>query len=723
MDERQRIIQLRKELHEHNYKYYVLNSPDISDFEFDTLMHELQDLEARHPDMADPNSPSQRVGSDLNQEFTQVEHKYPMLSLANTYNQQDVREWYESVKRGLGGDDFEVCCEMKYDGLSISLTYVDGKLVRGVTRGDGVRGDDVTANVKTIRCIPLVLPGTGYPHEFEIRGEILMPWKVFERLNAEREAAEEPLFANPRNAASGTLKSQNSRLVASRQLDSYLYYLLGEELPSDGHYENLQAAASWGFKISQGMKKVNTLEDIYAYIDYWDSERKNLPVATDGIVLKVNSLRQQRQLGFTAKSPRWAIAYKFKAERALTRLDRVTYQVGRTGAVTPVANMEPVQLAGTTVRRATLNNEDFIRSFDLHLGDYVYVEKGGEIIPKIVGVDISRRPADAQPVTFITHCPECGAELVRYEGEAAHYCPNDTACPPQIKGRIEHFIARKAMNIDSLGPETVDEYYRRGLIHNIADLYDIRIEDISAGSAKLRSAQKIVKAIEESKNVPFERVVFALGIRFVGETSARLIARHFGDIDSLMGASLQQLLEIEGIGEVMAGSVMGYFANDTNRAIVERLRGYGLQMQTATVEGDGSSDILAGKSIVISGVFTHHSRDEYKALIERNGGKNVGSISGKTSFILAGDNMGPSKLQKAEKLGVAIVDEDTFLKMISEADTTETATTEASAQQAEAPAPQAESAPTQQAEAPAQQTENTPMPKKNGGEQLLLFED
>ena len=716
MDERQRIIQLRKELHEHNYKYYVLNSPDISDFEFDTLMHELQDLEARHPDMADPNSPSQRVGSDLNQEFTQVEHKYPMLSLANTYSHQDVREWYESVKRGLGGDDFEVCCEMKYDGLSISLTYVDGKLVRGVTRGDGVRGDDVTANVKTIRCIPLVLPGTGYPHEFEIRGEILMPWKVFERLNAEREAAEEPLFANPRNAASGTLKSQNSRLVASRQLDSYLYYLLGEELPSDGHYENLQAAASWGFKISQGMKKVKTLEDIYAYIDYWDSERKNLPVATDGIVLKVNSLRQQRQLGFTAKSPRWAIAYKFKAERALTRLDRVTYQVGRTGAVTPVANMEPVQLAGTTVRRATLNNEDFIRSFDLHLGDYVYVEKGGEIIPKIVGVDISRRPADAQPVTFITHCPECGAELVRYEGEAAHYCPNDTACPPQIKGRIEHFIARKAMNIDSLGPETVDEYYRRGLIHNIADLYDIRVEDISAGSTKLRSAQKIVKAIEESKNVPFERVVFALGIRFVGETSARLIARHFGDIDSLMGASLQQLLEIEGIGEVMAGSVMGYFANDTNRAIVERLRGYGLQMQTATAEGDGSSDILAGKSIVISGVFTHHSRDEYKALIERNGGKNVGSISGKTSFILAGDNMGPSKLQKAEKLGVAIVDEDTFLKMISEADTTETATTEASA-------PQAESAPTQQAEASAQQTENTPTPKKNGGEQLLLFED
>ena len=681
MDEKERIVQLRKELHEHNYKYYVLNNPDISDFEFDTLMRELQELEARHPDMADPNSPSQRVGSDLNSEFTQVVHKYPMLSLANTYNQQDVRDWYESVRRGLGNEDFEVCCEMKYDGLSISLTYVDGRLVRGVTRGDGVRGDDVTANVKTIRCIPLVLPGKGYPHEFEIRGEILMPWKVFERLNAEREAAEEPLFANPRNAASGTLKSQNSRLVASRQLDSYLYYLLGEELPSDGHYENLQAAASWGFKISQGMKKVKSLDDIYAYIDYWDKERKNLPVATDGIVLKVNSLRQQRQLGFTAKSPRWAIAYKFKAERALTRLTSVSYQVGRTGAVTPVANMEPVQLAGTTVRRATLNNEDFIRSFDLHVGDYVYVEKGGEIIPKIVGVETSRRTADAQPITFITHCPECGAELVRYEGEAAHYCPNDTACPPQIKGRIEHFIARRAMNIDSLGPETVDEYYRRGLIHNIADLYNIRVDDISAGGSKIRSARKIVSAIEESKKVPFERVVFALGIRFVGETSARIVARHFRDIDSLMGASLQQLLEIEGVGEVMAGSIMGYFRNEANRDIVERLRSYGLQMQIEVDGSEGTSDALAGKSIVISGVFRHHSRDEYKALIERNGGKNVGSISGKTSFILAGDNMGPAKLQKAEKLGVAIVDEDTFLKMIghgSEGSGTETGATDGS---------------------------------------------
>lgn len=664
MNDKERILALRKQLNEHNYKYYVLNEPDITDFEFDALMRQLQQLEAQHPELADPNSPTQRVGSDLNQEFKQVAHRYPMLSLANTYNQEEVRDWYQSVQRGLQGEPFEVCCEMKYDGLSISLTYVDGQLVRGVTRGDGIHGDDVTANVKTIRCIPLVLPGTGYPHEFEIRGEILMPWKVFERLNAEREAAEEPLFANPRNAASGTLKSQNSRLVASRQLDSYLYYLLGDTLPTDGHYENLQEAARWGFKISQGMKKVKTLEEIFAYIDYWDTERKNLPVATDGIVLKVNSLRQQQRLGYTAKSPRWAIAYKFKAERALTRLDEVTYQVGRTGAITPVANMQPVQLAGTTVRRATLNNEDFIRSLDLHIADYVYVEKGGEIIPKIVGVEVDKRPADAKPVTFITHCPECGAQLVRYPGEAAHYCPNDAACPPQIKGRIEHFIARRAMNIDSLGPETVDEYFRRGLIHNIADLYDIKVTDICAGGNKQRSALKIVKAIEASKQVPFERVVFALGIRFVGETSARLIARRLGNIDALMNASLSTLMQIDGVGEVIANSILSYFRNPTNREIVERLRACGLQMSIVSDEAAPASNVLEGKSIVISGVFQHYSRDEYKALIERHGGKNVGSISGKTSFILAGENMGPSKLEKAEKLGVAIVDEDTFLKMI-----------------------------------------------------------
>lgn len=667
MNEKERILYLREQLHEHNYKYYVLNQPDISDQDFDFLMHELQDLEAKHPELYDANSPTQRVGSDLNQNFTQVAHKYPMLSLANTYNEQDVADWYESVSRGLAGEPFEVCCEMKYDGLSISLTYVDGKLVSGVTRGDGVHGDDVTANVKTIRCIPLVLKeGTGYPKEFEIRGEILMPWKVFEQLNAEREAAEEPLFANPRNAASGTLKSQNSKLVASRRLDAYLYYLLGDNLPAEGHYENLQAAAHWGFKISQGMKKVGSLEEIYEFINYWDTERKNLPVATDGIVLKVNSLRQQRALGYTAKSPRWAIAYKFKAERACTRLNGVTYQVGRTGAVTPVANMDPVQLAGTVVKRATLNNEDFIRSFDLHIGDYVYVEKGGEIIPKIVGVSVEKRPQDAVPVEFIKTCPECGTQLVRYEGEAAHYCPNDTGCPPQIKGRIEHFIARRAMNIDSLGPETVDEYYRRGLIHNIADLYKIQVQDINGTGNRERSAQKIVNGIAASKKVPFERVVFALGIRFVGETSARLLARRFKTMDALQAATMQQLMDIDGVGEVIAKSVITYFANPVNQEIVARLRSYGLQMQLSEEQIEGTSDRLSGKSIVISGVFTKHSRDEYKALIEKNGGKNVGSISGKTSFILAGENMGPSKLQKAEKLGVPLVDEATFLEMIGE---------------------------------------------------------
>lgn len=666
MDERQRIEQLRKELHEHNRRYYVLNQPTISDQDFDFLMHELQDLEAKHPEMADPNSPTQRVGSDLNEEFQQVVHKYPMLSLANTYNEQDVADWYESVSKGLAGEDFEVCCEMKYDGLSISLTYVNGRLTQAVTRGDGVQGDDVTANVKTIRAIPLVLSGNGYPQEFEIRGEILMPWAVFEQLNKEREAAEEPLFANPRNAASGTLKSQKSSLVASRRLDAYLYYLLGEELPAEGHYENLEAARQWGFKVSEGTRKVKTLQEIYDFINYWDTARKDLPVATDGIVLKVNSLRQQRSLGFTAKSPRWAIAYKFKAERVCTRLNEVTYQVGRTGAITPVANMEPVQLAGTTVKRATLNNEDFIRSFDLHIGDYVFVEKGGEIIPKIVGVDIERRPIIAQPVQFIKRCPECGSPLVRYEGEAAWYCPNDTGCPPQIKGRIEHFIARRAMNIDSLGPETIDEYYRRGLIKNAADLYNIEVQQINGDGSRTKSAQKVVSGIAASKEVPFERVIFALGIRFVGETSARVLARHFKDIDTLMAASEEELQEIEGIGAVMAKSIIGYFQNEENRTLVERLRGYGLQMRLSEEQTAMASDKLAGQSIVISGVFSHHSRDEYKAIIEQNGGKNVGSISSKTSFILAGENMGPSKLQKAEKLGIRIVSENEFLAMLNE---------------------------------------------------------
>ena len=664
--ETSRILQLREALHEHNHRYYVLNQPVISDQDFDFLMRELQDLEAKHPDMYDANSPTQRVGSDLNKEFVQVAHKYPMLSLANTYNRQEVQDFYNSIVKGLHGEPFDICCEMKYDGLSISLTYQQGRLVRAVTRGDGVRGDDVTDNVKTIRSIPLVLTGNDWPSEFEIRGEILMPWQVFERLNAEREAAEEPLFANPRNAASGTLKSQNSALVASRHLDAYLYYMLGDNLPCDSHYDNLMKAREWGFKISEGMQKVNSLQGILDYINLWDEQRHGLPVATDGIVLKVNSLRQQRALGYTAKSPRWAIAYKFKAERVCTRLDEVTFQVGRTGTVTPVANMEPVQLAGTTVKRATLNNEDFIRSLDLHIGDYVYVEKGGEIIPKIVGVDIDRRPIVATQVRFATHCPECGARLVRYEGEAAHYCPNDSSCPPQIKGRIEHFISRKAMNIDSLGPETVDEYFRHGLVKNIADLYDIDVQQINGNGNRQKSAQKIVNGIAASVHVPFERVVFALGIRFVGETSAKLLARHFKTMDALMHASLQDLVEVEGVGEVIAKSVISYFHQPENISIVQRLRDKGVQMSLSEEQLQGASDKLAGKSIVISGVFARHSRDEYKQLIEQHGGKNVGSISGKTSFILAGDNMGPSKLQKAEKLGIAIIGEDEFLAMIEE---------------------------------------------------------
>lgn len=661
-----RIIELRQELHRHNHNYYVLNAPEITDQEFDALMKELQTLEDRHPEMYDANSPTQRVGSDLGGEFQQVTHRYPMLSLANTYSEGDVAEWYDQVSRGLEGEPFEICCEMKFDGLSISLIYEEGRLVRAVTRGDGVHGDDVTANVRTIKSIPLVLQGSDWPNDFEIRGEVLMPWSVFERLNAEREAAEEPLFANPRNAASGTLKSLNPELVASRGLDAYLYYIPGDSAPDSGHYESLMAARRWGFKISDTTRKVRTLQEVYDFISYWDEERKKLPVATDGVVLKVNSLRQQRSLGYTAKSPRWAIAYKFKAERARTRLLQVTYQVGRTGAVTPVANMEPVQLAGTTVKRATLNNEDFIRSLNLHEGDYVYVEKGGEIIPKIVGVDEDAREPGTEPVKFAEVCPECGTPLVRYEGEAAHYCPNDSACPPQIKGKIEHFISRKAMNIESLGPETVDEYFRRGLIKNVADLYDIQVPQINGDGSRTKSAQKIVQGIAASRQVPFERVVFALGIRFVGETSAKLLARHFKNMDALQGATLDQLLQINGIGEVMARSIITYFHTTANIDILDRLRWQGLQMQLSQEQMAAATDKLKGLSIVISGVFTHHSRDEYKLMIEQNGGKNVGSISGKTSFILAGDNMGPAKLQKAEKLGVRIVSEEEFLEMLGE---------------------------------------------------------
>lgn len=665
MTSKERINWLRAELHRHNYNYYVMNAPEITDKEFDDLMRELQDLEKEHPEYADENSPTMRVGSDLNKNFTQVAHKYPMLSLGNTYSESEVTDFYERVKKALN-EDFEICCELKYDGTSISLTYEDGKLVRAVTRGDGEKGDDVTDNVKTIRTIPLVLHGD-YPSTFEIRGEILMPWESFEALNREREAREEPLFANPRNAASGTLKSQNSSVVAARKLDAYLYYLLGEDLPADGHYECLQKAAQWGFKISEHMKKARTLQEVFDYINYWDTERKNLPVATDGIVLKVNSLRQQKNLGYTAKSPRWAIAYKFQAERALTRLNKVSYQVGRTGAITPVANLDPVQLSGTVVKRASLHNADIIEGLDLHIGDMVYVEKGGEIIPKITGVDTDARGMLlGEKVKFITRCPECGTPLVRFEGEAAHYCPNETACPPQIKGKIEHFISRRAMNIDGLGPETVDMFYRLKLIKDAADLYRLTVDDIKdLDRMGQKSAENIVNGIAASRSVPFERVLFALGIRFVGETVAKKIARSFKSIDEVEQASLETLMSIDEIGEKIAQSIVSYFGNPLNRNLVERLKEAGLQFSRSEEDLSGYTDKLAGQSIVISGVFEHHSRDEYKEMIERNGGKNVGSISSKTSFILAGANMGPAKLEKAQKLGIRIMSENEFLDLLS----------------------------------------------------------
>lgn len=661
----QQIETLRAELHRHNHNYYVLNAPEISDFEFDRLMRELQDLEQAHPEFYDENSPTMRVGSDLSKEFRQVAHKYPMLSLGNTYSEGEVTEFYERARKMLGDEEFEICCEMKYDGTSISLTYENGLLVSAVTRGDGVQGDDVTDNVKTIRTIPLKLQGKDYPQSFEIRGEILMPWSVFERLNEERAANEESLFANPRNAASGTLKLQNSSIVASRKLDAYLYYMLGEELPCDGHYENLQKAREWGFKISDATRKAHTLQEVFDFIRYWDTERKNLPVATDGIVLKVNSLRQQKNLGYTAKSPRWAIAYKFQAERACTRLNSISYQVGRTGAVTPVANLAPVQLSGTVVKRASLHNADIIEGLDLHIGDMVYVEKGGEIIPKITGVDTSARFMLGDKVRFITQCPECGTPLMRNEDEAAHYCPNDKACPPQIKGKIEHFITRKAMNIDGMGPETVEQFYRIGLIKNCADLYDLYAADLQLlDRMGERSANNIVEGIRQSLNVPYPRVLFALGIRYVGETVAKKLANAFPTIEQLQTATLDDLIHVDEIGERIAQSVIQWFADEDNRQLIERLKAAGLQFQLSEEVLSNRTDRLAGKSIVISGVFTHHSRDEYKALIEQHGGKNVGSISGKTSFILAGENMGPSKLEKATKLGVAIINEEEFLRMI-----------------------------------------------------------
>ena len=668
MTEQETILSLREQLHQHNYNYYVLNQPTISDQEFDHTMRQLQDLEALHPELYDPNSPTQRVGSDLSNEFQTVRHKRPMLSLANTYNKDEVREFYERVSEGLHGAPFSICCELKFDGLSISLHYRQGKLAQAVTRGDGEKGDDVTANVRTIRSIPLQLPDNlNYPEEFEIRGEVLMPWSSFDRLNRQRNEAGEALFANPRNAASGTLKSKDSRTVAQRGLDAYLYFLLGEGIPGDGHYQNLEAARKWGFQVSRDIKLVDDLQGIYDYIDYWDQERSNLPVATDGIVLKVNSLSQQQSLGMTAKSPRWAIAYKFQAEQACTTLRQVVYQVGRTGIITPVANMDPVQLAGTTVRRATLHNADVMEALNLHIGCHVLVEKGGEIIPKIVGTSEDDPEFDPSlRVRFITHCPVCGTPLVRSEGEAAHYCPNETGCPPLIMGKIEHFISRKAMNISTLGPETVDDLFQKGYIRDAADLYSVSTEQwLSLDGSGPDKTRNIQNALIQSREVPFERVLFAIGIRFVGEIAAKTLARYFKHIDTLSNATLDDLLQVDGIGVVIAQSVIDYFHNPVNQQFIQRLRDAGLSMCLSAEEQSQHTDRLGGQSIVISGVFHHHSRDEYKALIEQHGGRNVGSISAKTSFILAGENMGPSKLEKAQKLGIRIIGEDEFLEMIA----------------------------------------------------------
>lgn len=664
MDTFERIIYLREQLNRHNYNYYVLNTPEISDKEFDDMMAELIRLEKENPQYNDENSPSVRVGSDLsNNEFEHVRHEYPMLSLANTYSKAEVEEFYIRTKKALN-EDFEICCEIKYDGVSISLIYEDGNLRRAITRGDGTFGDDVTANVRTIKSIPLKLRGN-YPDRLEMRGEILMPWESFDKLNKEREENEEPLLANPRNAAAGTIKQQSSAIVAKRNLDSYLYYMLGDNLPADTHYDNLEAARQWGFKITDTIKLCRTLQEVFDYIDYWDTERKKLPVATDGIVLKVNSLAQQEELGFTAKTPKWAIAYKFQAEQALTRLNEVTYQVGRTGVITPVANLDPVLLSGTIVKRASLHNSEIIEKLDLHIGDMVYVEKGGEIIPKITSVEMSKRNPDGQKVEFIKVCPECGTPLVRIEGEAAHYCPNETGCAPQIKGKIEHFIMRKAMNIDGLGPETVEDFFDHGLIHNVADLYELTEEKI-IGVERIaeKSAAKIIASINKSKEVGFEKVLFALGIKFVGETTAKRITEVLPDIDSIMLASFEQLTAINDVGERIAGSIIRFFRNPDNLDIVNRLRNHGLKMAIET-SSEGKTDILKGKSIVISGTFELHSREEYKKIIEDNGGKNVSSISSKTSFILAGEGMGPSKQKKAEELNIPIVNEEEFNKMIN----------------------------------------------------------
>ena len=677
--EREELRALRKELEEQNYKYYVLNAPTMSDREFDEKMHRLQDLEAMFPDMFDPKSPTQHVGSDLAESrkskdksgktFQTVKHKYPMLSLANSYSREEIEEWVRKLPQGV-----EIVCELKYDGLSISLWYEHGVLVRALTRGDGQQGDDVIDNIKTIPSIPWRIERNDIPDFFELRGEVLLPWERFEVLNKEREEQEEPLFANPRNAASGTLKLQDPREVARRGLDAYLYYMLGDHLPGTTHYERLETAKQWGFHISDAIKVCKNVDEVMAYIAYWDTERKNLPVATDGIVLKVNNLAQQEELGFTAKTPRWAIAYKFPAEKQLTLLKEITYQVGRTGVVTPVANLEPVQLSGTIVQRATLHNEDFIKSLDIRPGDRVWVEKGGEIIPKIVGradrndeMSATSSLNDGMMYSFPDVCPECGAKLVRVEGEAAWRCPNEAGCPPQIKGKIEHFVSRKAMNIDGLGEETIDMFYQNGLLKNIADIYDLKAEDIAA-QERLgeKSAQNILAGIEASKNVPWSRVLFALGIRMVGETTAKKIARVYNSIDTLQWATAEQLCAIEDVGPQIAENIVKYFEDLRNLEILERLRQAGLQFEGEASPFTGNEGVLAGQSIVISGTFSHHSRDEYKAMIEANGGKNVGSVSKKTGFILAGENMGPEKRKKAEDLGIRLMTEDEFLEIIKQ---------------------------------------------------------
>ena len=667
MDAKEKIESLRREINRHNHNYYVLNSPEISDLDFDMMLKELERLEAEHPEYADDLSPTRRVGSDLTKGFEHVVHERPMMSLSNTYSIDEVDEWARRIDKALNGEQYSIVGEMKFDGTSISITYRHGRMVRAVTRGDGTQGDDVTANVKTIRSIPLELLPGDWPDEFEIRGEILMPWKVFERLNAERAYNEEPLFANPRNAASGTLKMQDSREVARRHLDARFYYLLSDNLPYDNHYENMLAASHWGFKVSKAMSLMLSLEDIDRYIEYWDEHRKTLPVATDGLVFKVNSLRQQLNLGFTAKSPRWAIAYKFQAERALTRLRYVSFEVGRSGVITPVANLEPVLLSGTIVKRASLHNADIMDELDIHESDRLYVEKGGEIIPKITGVEVAEREPEAKKVSFVTHCPSCGTQLVRIEGEAAWMCPNIYGCVPQITGRIEHFVGRRMMNIDGLGEETVTQLFDAGLIGNAADLYDLRVNDL-APLERLgeKSAEKIVAGIEESKNVPWARVIYALSIPYVGETVAKRLARACPDLDSLRSKSVEELTRIEDIGPRIAESITDFFSHEANAEMVERLRKAGVQMSAPEEASSHQSDLLAGKTIVISGTFSRHSREEYKELIEANGGKNTGSISKKTDYVLAGENMGPAKLEKAQKLGIETINEEQFLKMINQ---------------------------------------------------------